>query len=47
MIRGRCGGLTPAEGVAEDQMEGGADAPLGVDVSTGVRVWSEGEASPT
>jgi hypothetical protein len=46
-------GASPAEGVAEDQTEGAlaeqafADAPLGVDVATGVRVRSEGETSPT
>jgi hypothetical protein len=41
-------GVEPlGEGVAEDQTEGGADAPLGVDVSTGVRVCSEGETSPS
>ena len=35
-------GEAPVWGAAEDQTEGGADAPLGVDVSTGVRVWSVG-----
>jgi hypothetical protein len=42
-------GRAPAEGVAEDQTEGGEDAPLGVGagLSAGVHVWSEGETSPT
>jgi hypothetical protein len=53
-IRGRLGYahktmhrmVLSAEGVAYDQTEGGADAPLGVDVSTGERAGARGRLPP-
>jgi hypothetical protein len=40
-------GAAPTEGVADVQTEGGADAPLGVDTSTGERTGAKGETSPS